>query len=182
MKRIVLIFGTISGVVISSLMFLTTYLCTKGIVDFDNGEVIGYTGILIAFLLVFFGVRSYRDQVGGSLSFGRAFKVGILIALISSAFYVASWQVVYFGNLMPGFMEQWTAHAVEEMRKEGATPAAIEAKRQEMAKFKEYYDNPLINAAFTFIEPFPMGVLASLISAAILRRRSDGSATAEAVA
>lgn len=182
MKRVVLIFGCISGVISSALILVTTYLCTKGIVDFDNGAILGYSSMVLAFLLVFFGVRAYRENSGGTVTFGRAFTVGLLIALISCGFYVVSWEIVYYNDLLPDFWGQWTQHMVAKMEKEGAAPAAIEAKRIEMAKFQEAYKNPLVNVAYTFIEPFPVGLLAALISAAILRRKPHGSAPQPAAA
>lgn len=181
MKRIILIFGITSGIITSALMLLSAYLCTKGLIDFDNGEVIGYSGMVLAFLLVYFGVRAYRDNTGGTLTFGRAFKVGLLIVLISSVFYVVTWQLVYF-QLWPEFPEQFTAHMLEDMRSKGASPETIEAKRRQIAEFKKYYDNPLINSLVTLIEPLPVGLLAALISAAILRRKPSGTAPEVAVA
>lgn len=182
MKRIVLIFGVLSGVVSSALITMTTYLCTKGIIDFENGAVAGYTGIVIAFLLVFFGIRTYRENSGGFVTFGRAFKVGLLIVLISCAFYVVSWQVVYYGKFIPDFWARYSEHVVADMQKKGETPAAIEAKRKEMVEFEKAYENPLINAAYTILEPLPVGLLAALISAAILRRKPKGGEPAPAMA
>jgi hypothetical protein len=172
MKRIVLIFGVISGVICSALMLLTVYLsCNTGVIDYDNGVVVGYTGMVIAFSLVFFGVRSYRESAGGTVTFGRAFTVGILIALISCAFYVVSWEVIYFNDVMPDFWAKMSEHELARMKSKGVSAETLEAKRKELAEFKKQYDNPLINAAFTFIEPFPVGLLAALISAGVLRRR-----------
>ena len=37
---------------------------------------------VFSILLVFFGIRSYRENAGGLISFGRAVAVGILITLI----------------------------------------------------------------------------------------------------
>lgn len=49
--------------------------------------VIGYTTIVLSFLLVFLGIRSYRENVGnGRITFGRAFGVDILITLVSFRF------------------------------------------------------------------------------------------------
>ena len=45
-----------------------------------------------------------------------------------------------------------------------------------MRSFKEAYDNPLTNAAYTFIEPFPVGLLVTVISAAALRRKAAPAA------
>ena len=168
MKKTVLTFGIISGFV-SSLMMLGTVPFMHRI-GFDHGLVVGYTAIVLSFLLVFFGIRSYREQAGGAITFGRAFTVGILITLISCVFYVATWQLIYF-KLQPGFMDRWETYAVERVRANGGTPEAIEATRRQLRSFKEAYDNPLTNAAYTFIEPFPVGLLVTVISAAALRRR-----------
>lgn len=169
MKRTVLTFGLASGAVSSLLMLGTIPFMHR--IGFDHGLVVGYTGIVLSFLLVFFGIRSYREQAGGAITFGRAFSVGILITLISCVFYVATWQLIYF-KLQPGFMDRWEVYAVEKARAKGETPEAVEATRRQIRTFKEAYDNPLTNAAYTFIEPFPVGLLVTLISATALRRNS----------
>jgi hypothetical protein len=179
MKRTVLVFGVISGVVSSLMMFLTLPLINRGTINFENGEVIGYTAILLSFLLVFFGIRSYRENVGGgTITFGRAFAVGILITLISCVFYVVSWEILYF-NFMPDFTQKYTAAMVAKARAGGASDAAIAARVQQMGQMKKLYDNPLTNAAITFIEPFPVGLVVTLVSAGILRRRRDQRMLAE---
>ena len=170
MKRTVLIFGLISGVVSSAMMFLTLPLINRGVINFDNGEVIGYTSIFLSFLLVFFGIRSYRENNGGVISFGRGVAVGLLITLISSLFYVVSWEIIYF-RIMPDFPEKYAAHAIAKVREKGGSDAAILAKKKEMDRMKAMLDNPAINAAATFIEPFPVGLVVTLVSAGILRRR-----------
>ena len=174
MKRIVLIFGVISGLISSAMMFLTLPLIDRGVINFKNGELIGYTSIFLSFLLVFFGIRAYREHNGGVISFGRAFAVGILITLVSCVFYVVSWEIIYF-NLMPDFAEKYTSAAIESMREKGASDAAILAKKKQMDQIKALYDNPLTNALVTLIEPFPIGLLVTLISAGILRRRAPGA-------
>jgi hypothetical protein len=126
---------------------------------------------VLSFLLVFFGIRSYRDNVGnGQITFLKAFAVGISITLISCVCYVVTWEVVYY-NFLPDFWDKYGAHLVEKLRAAGASPAAIEAKLQEVAKYKELYKNPLLNAVLTFIEPFPIGLVITLISALVLRRK-----------
>lgn len=169
MKKTVLTFGLISGAVSSALMLLTAVLLDR--IGFDKGVIVGYTGIVLSFLLVFFGVRSYRENVGGGqITFGRALSVGLLITLISSLCYVITWEIVYF-KLWPGFAEEYTNYVVEQIRASGASQQVIDAKLQEMKSMKALYDNPLFNAAVTFVEPFPIGLIVSLASASILRRR-----------
>ncbi len=82
MKKTVLTFGLISGAVSSVLMLSTALFLDR--IGFDKGVIVGYTGIVLSFLLVFFGIRSYRENVGGGqITFGRALSVGLLITLIS---------------------------------------------------------------------------------------------------
>ena len=170
MKRTVLIFGLISGAVSSAMMFLYLPLINRGVINHDNGEVIGYTSIFLSFLLVFFGIRSYRQSHGGTITFGRGVAVGILITLISCLFYVASWEILYY-KFMPDFGDKYAVHVVEKMRAKGASEEAIAAKKKQLEQFKVIWANPFLNAAMTFIEPFPVGLIVTLVSAGILRRR-----------
>lgn len=171
MKKVVIVFGLLSGAISSAMMFLTVPLENNGTINSHNGYVIGYTTLFLSFLLVFFGIRSYRQNAGGTITFGRGFSVGILITLISCVFYVASWEVIS-SRFMPDFAQKYAARTISEMREKGATEAAIAAKKKEMDKFVEMYKNPLFKVAMTFIEPFPVGLVMTLVSAAILRRRS----------
>ena len=140
-------------------------------IGFDKGAVIGYTTMVLAFLMIFFGVRSYRDNVaGGSVGFGRALGVGLLITAVASISYVATWQLVYY-RLAPDFLDKYAAYTIENAKKAGATDAVIAAKAKEMAEFSEMYKNPLINIAFTFLEPLPVGVVFALVTAGVLCRR-----------
>ena len=177
MQKIVLTFGLIAGAILSVMMLLTLPFLDK--IGFDKGEIIGYTTMVLAFLMVYFGVRSYRDNVaGGSVTFGRAFLVGIMITFVASACYVATWQLIYY-KVAPDFVEKYTAHGLDKSKKSGATEEKIAAQRKEMAEFVEMYKNPLVNVAFTFLEPLPVGLLFTLVSAWMLsRKRRDQLAAA----
>lgn len=168
MKKTVLTFGLISGAVSSAMMLLTLPFIDR--IGFDKGEILGYTTIVLSFLLVFFGVRSYREQSGGAMSFGRGFTVGLLITLISCTCYVLTWEVIYF-KLMPDFVEKYSAYTVEHLKASGASQKSIDASVKQMQDFKLMYANPLVNAAITFTEPFPIGLVVTLISAAVLRKK-----------
>jgi len=170
MKKIVLTFGLIAGAILSLMMLGTLPFMDK--VGFDKGYVIGYTSMVLAFLLVFFGIRSYRENIGGgAITFGRAFSVGILIVLIASVCYVVTWEIVYF-KLAPGFADRYANYVMEKLRSSGASQQAIQAKLEEMKMLKGLMDNPLTNAALAFIEPLPVGLIITLISAAILRKKA----------
>ncbi len=176
MKKIVLTFGLIAGAILSAMMLLT--LPFHDSMSNETGMVIGYTTMVMAFLLIFFGVRSYRDNVaGGRIAFRKALGVGALIALVASTCYVATWQVVYFGG-KSDYIEKYQERVLEKERLGGASEAQLAAKRAEMEKFAEMYKNPLFNAAITFLEPLPVALVIALVSAGILSRRREGAGQA----
>lgn len=179
MKKTIITFGLISGAVSALMMVATVPFVDR--IGFDKGAVIGYTSIVLSFLLVFFGIRSYRDNVGnGQITFSKAFAVGISITLISCVCYVVTWEILYF-HFLPDFMDKYGAHVIEKAKASGATAAAVQTQVEQMKKYKEMYDNPLLNAALTFIEPFPIGLVITLISAAVLRRKPRSQAAQSAL-
>ena len=176
MRKTVLTFGLIAGAILSVMMLLTLPFLDR--IGFDRGEVIGYTTMVLAFLLVFFGVRSYRDNVaGGSVSFVRAFAVGSLIVAVAAVCYVATWQIVYY-RLAPDFGTKYTAHVVEQARARGESQAAVEKRAADTKRLMDMYRNPAINVALTFLEPLPVGLVLALGSAGIPGRRRRAPARA----
>lgn len=169
MQRTVWTYGLIAGAILVVMMVLTFTFGRS--IDFDTGAVIGYASMVAAFLLVFFGVRSYRDDVaGGTVGFGRALAVGTLIVVVASVCYVAAWQVIYF-KVAPDFLDKYQAHEIAKARAGGATEAQIAQKQAENARLAQQYQNPLFNAAITFVEPLPVGLVFALATAGILSRR-----------
>jgi Protein of unknown function (DUF4199) len=170
MKKTVLTFGVIAGVIISVLMNASLLLANK--IGSGHSMMLGYTIMVASFLLIYFGIRSYRDNtLGGQISFGRAFSCGILIALITTVFYVASWEIIFF-NFMPHFMDGYFAAQIHRVQSAGLDPAATAARVAAIQHSQQMYQNPLVNMAYTFIEPFPVGLIITLISAAVLRRKA----------
>jgi Protein of unknown function (DUF4199) len=181
MQRIVLRFGLASGGLLLALSAVTLPLCMSGRIgriQFDHMEVVGYGVMVLAFLFVFFGVKSYRDSVGaGAIGFGKAFTVGLLITLITCAIYVIAWEITYY-NFIPDFMDKYSAHVLERMRAAGASEAAIHDQAMQLAQMAKLYKNPLYNVGITFMEVFPVGLIVTLVSAAILRRKPGRTAPA----
>jgi uncharacterized protein DUF4199 len=168
MKKTVLTFGLISGAVSSAMMLSFVPFADR--IGFDRSVILGYTSIVLSFLLVFFGVRSYRENNGGRVTFWRGLSIGLLITLISSACYVLTWEVIYY-KLTPDFGDKYAAYTTDKLKASGATQEALDENARQMQQVKVWLDNPLMNAAITFTEPFPIGVLVSLVSAAVLRKK-----------
>lgn len=186
MKRIVVVYGLISGCIMFGMFLLA--LPFKEQIGFDNGMIYGYTSMVIAGLLIYFGVKQYRDTIGGGVvSFGRAFLVGMLISTVASSLYVASWEVMYYGtDLGSEYMVGYQEHVMKKEREKGASQAELDAKLAELQKWARLYRNPVVNVGITFLEPLPVGLALALLSAGLLRRRyasaelSPGIATQKA--
>ncbi len=170
MRKTVLTYGFIAGAIMSGLLLITLQFHDQ--IGFGKaGFIIGYASMALAFALVFLGVKAYRDTVaGGAVTFGRAFKVGAMIVAIASTCYVATWQFIYY-RITPDFTEKYSAYALEQARKGGASEAEIAAKAAEMTRFSELYKNPLVNIGFTFLEPLPVGLVFTLVTAGVLSRK-----------
>jgi hypothetical protein len=171
MKRIVLTFGLIAGLITSATLVTMLLVWRDSGTVPENGEIIGYSSMLIAFITIFVGIKTYRDQNGGRITFGQGFKVGILITLVASTLYVATWQVYYY-NFAPDFIEKYSARQLEKMRASGASPATLAEEKKKMEDFAKLYRNPLVNIGFSYMEIVPVGLIVTLIAAGVLRRKS----------
>lgn len=171
MKKIVITYGVISGLITGGLMLATMPLYESGTLNFDNGALVGYTGMVIALSLIFFGIKSFRDnQAGGSVSFGKGFLIGMSITMIASLFYATAWEISY-AKMGEQFVQQWTSHEMEKLQEAGATEEALEKAKDEWKNFGEMYKNPLIRFGMTLFEILPVGLIISLISAALLKKK-----------
>jgi len=170
MRRIVLTFGLLGGAVLAVTMIATMPFEDK--LAFGISLVLGYTTMVLSALFIYFGVRSYRENVsGGRLTFARGFAVGILIALVTACCYVATWEVIYF-KFMPDFADKYAAKMVQKAQASGATPEKIQKAKQDAEHFRQSYNNLFVNVGMTFLEILPVSLLATLLSAAVLRRKS----------
>jgi hypothetical protein len=174
MKKVILINGLIAGVIVGGMLFISLPLIEKGYLNFDNGMVVGYASMIIALSSIYFGVKSYRDRkLNGTITFGKALVMGLLITLVAGVVYASAWDVYYrfYGDR---FMASYAEHAVANLEKEGAAAGKIAAARAEMQAFGEMYENFFIRFGFTVMEILPVGLLISLATAAIVRKKSSG--------
>ncbi len=165
MKKIVLIFGLVIGIILCANMVVMVNLMYTN-PDFKGNDVLGYAAMVMLFSLIFFGVRNYRNKhLNGFISFGKAFKTGALIALIGSTMYVVVW-LFYYYLFVPDFIDVYASYVLNN-----CAEADLQAKTQEMADFKELYKNPLFVILITYSEVLPVGLVVALISALILKRK-----------
>lgn len=166
MARIILTHGLVAGLIIIAGVIAT--IVVGG--DQPHGNVfLGYLIMLLGMTAVFIGVKQHRDQaLGGVIKFLPALGVGLGIALIASLAYVVVWEI-YLAATDYAFMDQYVAATLEARRAEGLSGQAYRELEAQMSAMTESYKSPLFRVPVTFAEIFPVGLLVSLISAALLR-------------
>jgi hypothetical protein len=163
MKKIVLTYGLIAGLV-SCLGYLI--MIGGGEMNFDKGMLYGFASMFLAFALIFVATNQYRKQNGGTITFGKAFLIGLYISLIASSIYVLVWLITYY-NFHPDFMEKYTAYSLDQLKASGASQAIIDAKTAEMQEAAKNYKKPLFVILYTYAEILPLSLIISLISAGV---------------
>lgn len=173
MKKVVLTFGLIAGLIITGLVWVTATLVDRGAIGFNRFEVVGYASMLIALSMVFFGIKSYRDSAGGTLRFWKGVQVGVLISLIAGVLYWGG--AISYGIVNPGFderfMKQFTDLKVGKLQEQGAPQEKIDGAKAEVEVMQGLFKNPVLFFLVCMMEVLPVGIVVALISAGLLRRR-----------
>ncbi|WP_370086241.1 DUF4199 domain-containing protein [Ekhidna sp.] len=166
-KKIALKYGLISGGLIVCSWFVTIGFGDTP--DFAGGEIVGYTIMIAALTAVFIGIKKIRDE-NGSLTFKEGFVNGLGISLVASIIYVIGW-MIYMPTFAPDFADKYGAAQVELIEQSDLTAEEKAAQINDMNEWIESYKQPHVMAAMTFTEIFPVGLIVTLISALILKRR-----------
>lgn len=167
MKRIILTYGLIAATITATAVTITCSFHDK--MDTSFAMLFGYATMVLSFCFTYFGMASFKKNNSGVISFKQCMKIGMGIVLISSAAYALVWVILY-NTVFPDFMAQYSAHEVANLKKAGASEAEITKTLEQMKEYKKIYDNPFTNFLFTFfVEPLPVGIVVTLISAGIIR-------------
>ena len=174
MTRVVLTFGLLAGVIIAALVWITAALAERDMIRFERLEVVGYASMIIALSMVFFGIKSYRDNQGkGTLTFWKGVQVGALISVIAGVLYFAG--ALSYGIVSPGFedtfMRKFTELKVNQLQAKGASQAEIDKSTAEVETMRVLFKNPLLFFLVCMMEILPVGIIVAVISAALLRKR-----------
>jgi len=171
MKKIILTYGLIAGTIVAILMLITMPMLHNEIIAPDSGELVGYTTMVIALSMIFFGIKSFRDNyANGVVTFWRGCQIGLLITLIAAVMYGLAWEVTY-SRIGESFMAKMTNDHIEGLRESGASEAEVEKARVEWESFIEMYKNPFIRFSVTLTEILPVGIILTLLSAGLLRKK-----------
>jgi hypothetical protein len=174
MKKVVLTFGLIAGFIIAGLVWIQATLVEKGAIGFERLEFVGYASMLIALTMVFFGIKSYRDNYAdGKLRFWKGVQVGVLISLIAGLLYWGG--AISYGLTHPGFderfMQKFTELKVGQLQQQGAPQEQIDKAKAEVEMMQGLFKSPILFFLICMVEILPVGVIVTLVSAGLLRRR-----------
>jgi uncharacterized protein DUF4199 len=168
MTRLILIYGAIGGLVVAIPMVSMMLAMDQDSV-IENGALYGYLTMIVALTTVFLGIKHYRDRVqGGVIRFVPALGVGLAISAVAGVFYVIGWEISLALTDFD-FPAEYSKMMLDAARAGGATEAELAQVATDAEAFARNYQNPLFRLPLTFVEIFPIGVLISLVSAALLR-------------
>lgn len=167
MKRTIFAFGAAAGLIVTLTMCLMIANTDPG--SAGHSHFTGYLVMLLALSLIFFGVKRLRDrELGGTIRFLPALLAGLGISAVAGVIYVIGWEITLAVTDF-AFVDSYSAAAIESARAKGASAEEVAGVVAQMDEFRRQYANPLIRLPITFVEIFPVGLLISLISAALLR-------------
>jgi hypothetical protein len=169
MKKIIITYGLISAG-ISAIMWTVIALFMKS-GNFSHGMIIGYTSMLLSIFVIYFAMKNYRDNYGGGrITFGKALLIGLFISIIFAVCYVITWMIIR-QTLLPDFADNYIAYEINQLKKLNLSPDAMNKKVAELQQMKSIFSNPWKEASMVFIEPWPVAILVTLISAIIVSRK-----------
>ena len=168
MKKIILRNGVLAGLIVGIPMFLyMTSIPEHG--SMGASMLLTYVVMLLALSMVFVGIKQYRDrELGGVIQFVPALAVGLGISVVAGVLYAIAWEIT-MPMMKFDFTQFYANSMLEQARARGASAAELAAAATKAEEFTRTYANPFIRVPFTFLEIFPVGILVSLVSAALLR-------------
>ena len=164
MNKIILKYGVLGGIAASIVMSsMTVYMKLNP--EKTVSMFLGMFTMILAYTFIVLGIIKLRNENDGIITFGKAFLCGLGILFITSTIYVLVWLIIYY-NFFPNFMEHYCDLALKQ-----TPPEELAAKKAEMEQYKEMYKSPIGVILLTYMEIFPIGVIFTLISAAILKKK-----------
>jgi hypothetical protein len=170
MTNIIFLFGTFAGLIVIGVT-IAFIIASGGQPEMSNNSLLfGYTVMIVALSMIFFGVKRYRDRdLGGVIKFIPAFLMGLAISVVAGIIYVAGWEV-YMAATDGSYMKAYMDHYIAGEKAKGLSGAALDKLVTEMNEMMTSYNtNMPYRMGITFMEIFPVGVIIALISAALLR-------------
>jgi hypothetical protein len=154
-----LILGLI-GIVFTLLMYF---------LDLTQNKAQGIIFVVIQLLLLYFLIRSYRDNyMHGQITYGQAVGAGVIIALYY-AILMAVFTYILYAIIDPGLVAKQLAATEESFSKRGMPQASIDAAMKVQIKLMK----PAIMAPLSIFGNMIYGTILSLLAAIFVRREGN---------
>jgi len=165
---------TICGAVFNLLMYFLGFQTDK----MATGQYLNWLGLIISIVILWLGIKAVREETPDkSLTYGQGVGAGTLISLYSGLMS-AVYSYIHFKFINPAFFD----YQAEMLRAQWAAKGMSDAQIEQAEAMTRKFSGPIASAIFTPIIVVIIGVLISLVLAAILKRAAakDGGAPAAA--
>lgn len=167
MKKVVLKYGLIASAITVGVPVISGLFMGNGPESFGQGEIVGYTSMIVAMCTVYFAMRHVRDKLNnGILSFGQGLKIGTIISIMGGLAF-AIYNIVFVTLIMPDFNEQYFAYTSGLEIGTSEFEAQYAVAMQENAFMFSLAGGTLL----MFLTVFLIGLVLSLISALIVQNK-----------
>lgn len=168
MFKKILHYGILGGLIVGAIMFGLA-VAMKGHPPLAWAMIIGYASMLLALSMVFVAIKKRRDEdLGGVISFVPALLLGLGVSFVASIVYALAWEATLAFTGMD-FAGDYVNALIAEQKAHGLDGAALDQYIAGMEQFKADYANTPYRLGMSFSEIFPVGVIVSLVAAALLR-------------
>ncbi len=164
-QPLILRYGLVAGLIVIGVNTLS--------LELGFGFVwLGFLVMFLAFGLIFVAIARHRDNaLGGVIGFGTAFWLGLGVTVVATLVYVALWELYLYLHDY-NYIDQYLQGLVDAQKAAGASAEALQALAADNDTMRQQYANPWIRLPMTAMEIAPVGLLVSLVAAAVLRTRN----------
>lgn len=145
------------------------YTLVMYFLDLTFNQVQGYVFMIIQILLLYFLLKSYRDNfMFGQITYGQSVGAGVIISLYS-AIIAAIFMYLLYTVIDSGLTEKQLAFVEEKMMSKGVPQQAIDAGMN----FQRKLMKPEIMAPFSILSSVFGGTILSLLISIFIKKEGN---------
>lgn len=161
--KIYLKYGLLNALA-SILWMLLSYVL--GLDAMEKGDMIKFASIVIPITCIYLGIKEKRDKENqGFISYAKAFNLGLAITAVGT---IVSTIFFYFhvSFINPGMIEFAKSKQLQQLQERGMSDQEIE----QALSISDRFMTPVMFTFFGLLASFIIGLILSLIIAAVLKK------------
>ena len=163
-KNIILNYGLYLGI-LSILVNLVAYATGNHLPPHWS---VGVLSMIVMVVLIIMGIKKFKTDNGGFMSWGQAVKIGVGMTIISALFSIV-YNQLFINFIEPDHMQQLMAIQEQTWVDQGLSSDQIEGAKSMMEKFQ----GPLISSAIGIVVAAFISFIISAIAGAIMKQNVD---------